>query len=406
MLGNGATLMRRYCAFVLSVVTIGYGLARCGLAQDITSNTERLFYVDSISSDGHAVLYEYDYLSQRKVPLSNVEVWAEKVDAQDPMKTIYWAEPDVTLELLRSGYARLKEPEKAPLKYQEAELDAKAGGRGLWDKNDQDSKGKEEAEEDGIDWSRVKATMLQFILLYGGLGAVIAALLGIWGFTLRLLRRRRMPLLFLGLHAVGKTWLWTRIRKPEISHEELNEITRTDATMYDKLTAPEPLGRYELMPIYIDTPGGQPGMQTTEMLKKYWFVRQKSVWMIILSTTPLSEVTRASRDEDKVDREYISEQLGYLALPLGMLAARKTPKPAVIVVVISKFDLFCEFDPSSPDAQQAKDRLRGLFSRHVARMEEECSRVGVKFKVEFCSALRGWRTEILSRHIKDALFSR
>ena len=227
------------------------------------------------------------------------------------MKEIYWAQPDVALELLRNGYARLKEQSSAPLAYQEAELDARAAGKGLWESKASPPELINSGDSNWPDWPELKISILRWIDLYGGISAVIGAIIATISIIIRFTRRRRMPLLFLGPQGVGKSWLWSRIRNPDIDEDALRKIPRTDSTKRPKNVNTEPMGPYVVTPIYIDTPGGQPGAQTTELLRKSRLVRQKVVWIITLSTTQ-EAVTHKSSEAEKIDNEYIYEQLGYL----------------------------------------------------------------------------------------------
>jgi hypothetical protein len=106
-----------------------------------------------------------------------------------------------------------------------------------------------------------------------------------------------------------------------------------------------------------------------------------------------------------VQNDYINRQHGYLSLPVGMLLARKVPKPRMVVVAIGKVDLFSEHDLMRVEGGKARTRLDELFRPHLALVKDACSRAGVPFKVEYCSALEGWRTESIMRHIQDRLFA-
>lgn len=354
----------------------------------VHGQSQIVYWIESIEPTGEATLHTYKESEIRKNDLPSIQVWEQKIGTQDPMHLMYWTrEPDITYELLRSGYARLRDERSATQIYKEAQFAAKNARLGMWN-----------LPHPKPDWERL-------LTLYGGIGAVLAGLSAVLAFVLQIYRRRKVPLLFLGPSSVGKTWLWARIRDADISHDDLMRLDRTDVTMRESASEALPMGRYEVKPIYIDTPGGQQGWQASELLRKHWLFPRRVVWILLLSTTRLKAASRNSRDDEKIDRDYVSEQLGYLYLPLGFLAAPKAQKPSLVITVISKFDLFSERDPTTPEARPAKDQLESnVFGRHIAMIREECKRARVDFKLEHCSALNGWRTESINRHIRQVLF--
>ncbi|HEX6900549.1 MAG TPA: hypothetical protein VF789_12570 [Thermoanaerobaculia bacterium] len=335
--------------------------------------------------------------------LKDVAVWEERVDTQDPLGIVFWnTQPDITRELLLRGLAKLEDETNAPLEYQEAQIDAKGAGRGQWDSE----RGKTQEPNPSAETNTstpLMDTLKNAATWWGGGSATAITLYGIWKFFIGLSRRRRVPLLFLGASSAGKTWLWARIRDADITSDELKRIDKTDVTMREVASRPLPMGRYEIKPLYIDTPGGQPSWQAAELTRKRRFWGQKSVWILLLSTTRKA-VTRDSSEEEKIDRDYINEQLGYLHLPLGLLGAPRVQRPKLIVIAVSKFDIFSSQDPSRDASKEAKEKLQELFSPHIRRINGECNNVSVECKVEFCSALEGWNTEVVNRHISKVLF--
>ena len=157
--------------------------------------------------------------------------------------------------------------------------------------------------------------------------------------------------------------------------------------------------------MYVTVPGGQPGIHLDELLTRRWLVRTKSIWIITLAPTRDRSVAKADSDAKKVDLTYVAEQLGYIALPLGGITSKHSPKPAMVLVVVTKFDLFSDHDASNPSSAQALQYLERTFSAHIKRVQDACAQRDLQFHVEFCSAWEGWRVEALLRHIKHSLFS-
>src|ERR1700756_4609490 len=68
-------------------------------------------------------------------------------------------------------------------------------------------------------------------------------------------------------------------------------------------------------------------------------LRTKLIWLIGLSTTN-ADTGESSSHNFPVDVELVAEQLGYLNLPLGLLESHRISKPALVLAVLTKADLF------------------------------------------------------------------
>jgi hypothetical protein len=337
-------------------------------------------------------------MEARALNYSDLSIWRKKLGVRDPTNIIYFSRPNLKTVLLKEGLATLKDPASASADDRTAQLMAKLGKKGLWAEISlvplrRAAPPKEKTKAIGVE--EIKSA----IALWGGIAAVIATLIGIGRLVYKLTRRRKVPLLFLGVRGVGKTWLWSRMINPDISVEELNKIETSNEVRIRRASKPEPMGRYEVTPKYIDTPGGMPGQQVTELMGR------KRVWIIILSPNSNKAVTIESREDLKVNSQYVAEQFGYLSLPLGLMASPKAKKPTLVILAISKVDLFSTVDPSRREFEEAKKKLSRIFSRHIAAIKDECDRRGIPHQVEYCSALLGWRTESVLRHVKGALFA-
>lgn len=373
---------------------------------------EKIYFASEVRGDGTIVVEVYTRGASKQIPSPAVEPWAEIVGDYSPLKSTYWGwEPDWQSELLSKGLAKLKRLEGAPPSYVEAQKTAQANGKGLWatskpplwtsSKPPTTSPPTSDPPKRSIDWKRIK----KFVAFWGGLGTLIASVLALIAWLVRRLRRRRLHLVILGPPATGKTWLWTRLVNPEVTRGELLKIKQTTSRDALKSPVPETWGHYLVTPVYVDVPGGQPGTHLTELLSRKLFSRSKHIWVVVLATTADSSIKRISPEARKLDQDFISEQRGYINLPLAVLSARGVPKPSMVIVVITKYDLFSEktWTPDTSDSSVAV--LDTAFSLHVGRLREECKRRGVPFALEYSSALEGWRTDALLRHIKKALFA-
>lgn len=377
-----------------------FALQLAGASPSLTTTQlpAKLFWLERQQPSGVLVVHEYTLEAQpRLTTLNNVRLWSG-IDQTDPLDGFYSrSEPDWTLEFLERGLAQLEDYSSAPTSHRAAQQAAREARLGIWAS---DVAAGPAPPERVLDWNRIR----EWVVLYGGLGAVIVALIAIFRLVRRVIRRRRVYLIFLGPQSTGKTWLWTRIINPKVSRQTLEQIKQSPRRDLLKGPRPEVMGRYEVRPIYIDLPGGKPGEHLMELLTNKRLRPRKHVWIITLSTTPRQDVTKDSSETDKVDRDYISEQRGYIALPLAVLQARKIRRPAMVIVAITKFDLFADREPNDPSSEPARIFLAQLFAEHIKRIKNECAGRKVPYALEFCSALVGWSVPDLSHDIRDALF--
>lgn len=388
----------------------------------------KIFWIERITADGRLILREYDFRSTRSLNVPEIEIWSKKLDTEDPSGFFYWdAEPDLKYTLLRQGLARLKDPTSASIEYIDAEIEAKSKRIGIWADPPQSSNppppsspdpssspSSDETHRSFVDkiinwnWKEIGSILIKVILgaitLYGG--AAFIKLVTDWR------KRHKVPIKFVGLSSTGKSWLWRRLVDPDISDKELEEIDITEFAIDKKEAKPKPMGRYEIFPVYTDMPGGKPGIQVTKLLEgknkfrrlRRFLIPSKSVWIMMLATTPEKSVERDSDLEQKINSDYIVEQLGHLNLPLGILAAEGTPKPQMVITCIGKFDLFADNSSSDSSSKEARILLEKLFQRHISRIKEECAKQGIPSEILFCSARKGWGANDILRHISKALF--
>jgi hypothetical protein len=394
-------------------------------AQNRNKNV-KIFWVERITADGQLVLREYNFRSTRSINIPELEIWSEKLNTEDPSGFMYWdAEPDLKYTLLRQGLARLKDATSASKEYIEAENEAKSKGVGMWSVPPQStpsppssvpssSPNPDETQPSFIDkiinwnWKKLGSILITFIVgaitIYGG--ASFIKLITDWR------KRHKVPIVFIGRPSTGKTWLWSRLLDPDISEKELSEIQRNEIAFTKRAATPKPMGRYEIIPDYTDTPGGEPGIQVTELLaeqRKFRWLRKfliptKSVWIMMLATTQENSAQRESALEQKIDSEYIAEQLGHLDLPLGILASARTPNPQMVVICIGKFDLFADDDSRALSSKDARILLEKLFQKHISRIKDECEKQGIPSPIIFSSARKGWGANDILRQISKALF--
>src|SRR5262249_38812659 len=104
-----------------------------------------------------------------------------------------------------------------------------------------------------------------------------------------------------------------------------------------------------------------------------------------------------------IDSSFVSEQNGFMALPVAELGRRVGRAPVDLVIVfISKFDLVSNALPTQDVA--ARDAMRSLFNDHVQQVEVACRENGVPIKIILGSATKGWGVADLDAAVRR-LFS-
>ena len=370
-----------------------------------SSAPNSMYWVERIERDGTIVVHRYNSTTATRVRNIALEFPSAFEGIEDPFTTISFEDRDWSEEVLRKGLAKLRNPVSAAATLRRAEGEAKAARRGVWASLPAPRPPPAPAPATAAErWNSFWNRVLAFIALWGGIGTLIASVIALIAYLVRIARRTRVYMLFLGPQAVGKTWLWCRLVDPEITKKELLKMGVSPVRDRFSQRTREPFGKHELRPVYVTVPGGQPGTHFDELLESRWFVRTKSIWIVTLAPTRDTTVTKNDADARKIDASYVAEQLGYMAVPVGAISAARVPRPAMVLVVITKFDLFSDHDATHSASVSARETLERVFADHVARVKQACAQKKIPFGVEVCSALEGWRTDALLRHVKKSLF--
>jgi hypothetical protein len=348
----------------------------------------KIFLIERLSSDNKLTLkvYKADSNPIEIIDLSGLDITEE---GKSFLNGSYFSDiiPDFKLNLLKAGHASIKLGSNALEAEENAQEQAKISKIGMW---------VEPPPKKDVDW-------LNVIKLIGGAVVGLGTLYGfkhIIDLLLKFLKCRPVDLIMLGLGSAGKSWIIARLMNPDISEAELIAINITNVAT--KITgATMPVGKYEVIPTYVDTAGGQPGSQIKVMSSK----KNKSIWVIVLSTTDKNKVDYSSKDDDKINHSHLEQQLGYLRFPLEMLESSFCKKPEMVIVCIGKFDIFSEDPPATKNAKSAEEKLEKLFEKHISQVKGICRKKDVKFVLILCSALKKkWNTEQLESCVKTALY--
>lgn len=95
-----------------------------------------------------------------------------------------------------------------------------------------------------------------------------------------------------------------------------------------------------------------------------------------------------------VDQKYIDTQLGYLhAYIQGGLGAQFTKKPKLLILYISKFDLFSAYPPEDSNSQKIKQVLEEVFKDHIEAAAKAGKEAKIPFELIFGSAVEKWNSD-------------
>lgn len=365
-------------------------------------------FPNRITPDGKLEVFVYDKGVKKYIDVSDLDVTDNVKSSPNTLRnSLHWwigIEPDFKEELLKNGYAKLRDFDGALSVLKDAQKSAQEQGIGIWKKTSADPSPKpsipNDQQPENTDW---KALILGGLSFWGGMGTAIGSVVGLAAWIIRKKQQKRIYLFFFGLPSTGKTWISTRLAFPDIARSELlKKKERTRNVSRTSVPTVQVYGRYELHHENIDIPGGSPGEQLQHMLRKRVkgiFARQ--IWIITISTTQNSLVNYHSPDADKIDSKFVDHQLGYLNLPIAALQTIQRFKPELIVLLVTKMDIFFEHETQSPSGDGILDQI---FQQHVAALRSECSRGKIPFIYEKCSALEGWRIDSLRRQIHQAIF--
>jgi hypothetical protein len=391
---SGRVCHVRRCAFLLLCFVMGVRAAADGAPRSqvkiISVSRDELKYVELTPS------------SVVRVAPMHIILWGHIPADKDPQR-FYWDAPvDVEALYLERGYAKLRDKGTAPPTLVEAERQAQAAKLGMW------------APAPVAVWRTVATTGGSGLLAQiGRIAVVIVGFCGGWellGAFIRWRRRYRVDVMFFGSMSVGKTWLWLRTMHPNVSAATLRQQRATLANAA-KTLPPMPVGEYTMKPVFADMAGSRPGEQLTHLVdrRRFWWLQklvfpQKRVWIISLAPTTDSSVTRSSSPELRLDRDHMQRQLGWLVLYEAALREPQTHKPALVVICLTKVDLFVDDESDLAPNRPGGHDIRQYFRESISRLEAICREEHVPSIVVLTSALHGWGRRDFGDALRDAFF--
>lgn len=393
-------MKKSYFIFVLSLL-IFFGTG-------VSESTGQDRYSVKVVEEDKLVYRTYEFAGTGEVDISDFIISADVI-GKNPFNVVYSYLPDFKLLLLKNGYAKLKNPTSAPKYYRNAENTAKEKKIGpIWRTKPEPKDAKPEIPASFWKktvtsfWGKISfigkfiwGNIKEIILLLGSLGVISAIARHLYK---KFYIQRRCKLLIIGEPYSGKTALLMSLVNPKVEKEEILKLDAHSPAVTEKERQDFiPRGKFEIYPSVSDVPGHFYATVWDKFFKGYGHA------MIILISAFKGDgrnsngsIRRLDPYKD-IDQKYIDIQLGCVQVYIqGGLGSEFTKKPKLLIMYISKFDLFSEYPPDDSSSQKTKEVLEKVFGEHIEVAAKAAKDVGIPFKVIFGSAVEKWNTgEIL-----------
>jgi GTPase SAR1 family protein len=337
----------------------------------------------------------YKFAGTNEVDLSDLIVFPGIIGKGDPFNATYPEMVDFKYLLLKNGYAKLKKPSAAPSYCVSAENDAQEKRLGIWRQSEQQSSIQQQSSKkpflSTINWKKLINILWKLIVVLSTLGITTAIARHLYK---KIYIQRRIRLLIIGEPFSGKTALLMSLVNSSIEKEEIFKLTGQSSGVTEKERQGFiPRGKFEIYPSISDIPGHFYGTVWDKFFKEYNHA-------IIIVISAFKENGRNSDGSIRlldsykdIDQKYIHIQLGSMKAYIGGVASKFTKKPKILILYISKFDLFSEFPPEDSSSQKTKQVLEELFSEHIEFAAKTAKDIGIPFKLIFGSAIEKWNTD-------------
>lgn len=412
------------------LILVATGLA-AGTAVEAQPSDVRSQLISSNPTGADVAIYRLD--SRRTISFDEIELWDKIPPSEHPLRFFYNGDVDYRVIFLQEGFAKLRPGVDVPAELVAAEARAKRSQVGLWAPPPapvpKPSPQPEVATPTSPDppptperkpswwtlaWSwlsgeRGKGILVQIVRSI----VVLISFFGAYefvGILIRWRRRFRVDVIFFGQISVGKTWLWLRTLHPGVSSSTLTSQLPSKMSSKKKLHR-MPMGDYTMRPVFTDMPGSRPGAQLTQLVdrRRLWWLQnaifpQKRVWVISLASTIDNGVTRSHPFEERVRKEHLDRQYGSLVLYEAALREPKTHKPAMVIICITKADLFADDEGDLKAGRRAHSEVLDVFSDSIRRLESVCKEEHVPVTTITTSALFGWGCQNFTDALRDAFY--
>ncbi len=238
--------------------------------------------------------------SVQRVKLAEVNVWPQIV-GRDPFYSYLNDSTDLQLELLRRGWATVKDSNRAPPAYLRAESEAKQAKTGMWASQ---TGNKSEEPVRNTDWTAIFFKVGEILLWLFSVGLLAAIVRWVY---MHWYIQRRVRLVLLGEPSGGKSAILERLLNPKITRDQILELTMTRAVQRRRHQHFIPKGRFEIHPTLVDVPGAGFGAAWDTLMEARWSWKH---WALLVVLAPTA--AGGSAGNGTIDEKYVFTQLGYV----------------------------------------------------------------------------------------------
>lgn len=404
---------------IVLLIVIGFAFLFAGTEPIFGQSDTGNFVVVKEVGDGKIIYYEYEYssLGKKEIDISNLELWSQLNNSDEIYDLIFWGEGNEFLRtlLLSRGYAKIIDPRFASNEEIDAQTNAQTSNLRIWKLAlrptatpalpDINTNNPILGKLSKINWGLWGGYAWQgFLILMGG-GFVVWLVQELVKWLKRELRQRRFSLLIIGEASSGKTALLKTWVNPNVSKREILSTQKSRSTNKEVKPSVITRGRFEITPKMTDVPGSKPSSVLDELQDSL----NKGLVVVIApfekNGSPDYETTQLLKIPADIDMKYIHVQLGYIqSLVAAVLGAKNTKKPSIIVLYISKFDLFSKLHPADSAAANVRRQIETLFLEHIDNLKAASKKAGIRFEVVIGSPAEKWNTKEVLDIIVEELF--
>ena len=337
--------------------------------------------------NGKIIYSKYNYSGKDSIDISDLIVWEHINKERKLFNTIYWDWTDLRIFLLENGYAKLKDETKANIKEIDAQNKAKSNKIAIWKKGYSPSMDQQKK----TDWKSIFRFFWKLIIFLTSVGFI--------GWLIKMGYRkyyiqRRFKLLIIGEPSTGKTALLYNLVDPQIPKAEILKLTTSKAVTQKERLNCIPRGKFEIIPELADVPGSSFATVWDNFLGN-----NNHALVMVVSPYKLNGITtdgsiKTLNIDNDIDQKYIDIQQGYVQAYIeGGLGSKVTQKPKILILFISKFDIYSKYSPEDSASRITKDKILSLFKDHINSSKTAAQKAGIPFEIVIGSSVEKWNTE-------------
>lgn len=353
--------------------------------------------------NGKMFIDQYGFSRERIIDVSDLTL-IDRIENKDEIFNTFYREPlDFRILLLVKGYAKLKNEAKAESSELEAQNKARAKKIGVWrvQKKIQPPSKTKSTDSKGINWNKLFGFLWNLVIVLGGFG--ILGWLAKKAYK-KVYIQRKFKLLIIGEPSTGKTALLYNLVDPNVSRDTILQLTESKAISRKQRNKVIPKGKFEIIPELADVPGSAFASVWDSLLGTY-----NHALVMVVSPYRLNGVMDGTiKDQNidsKVDQKYVDIQLGYVQAYIeGGIGAKSTKKPKVVIMFISKFDLYSKLHPGDSASQKAVQKIFDIFDEHIKSAKSAAKKAGIRFETIIGSSVEKWNTERVLAIVTDQLY--